>query len=90
MPSSLTLWTLKQPILGHLRDTDICIEEQTAPRDQIETTFLGWFCQHHHPDLCHITTLELALNKSLKSHFDNNKDELLAFAHSYRDLLLDC
>jgi len=55
--------------------------------DQIETTFLGWFCQHHHPDLCHIPTLELAINKSLQAHFDDNKDELLAFAHSYRELL---
>ena len=75
MPPLLNLWTLKKPILGHLRDADIYIEEQTAPMNQIETTFLGWFCQHHHPDLCHIATLELALNKSLQDHLDNNQDK---------------
>eukprot|EP00534_Pseudo-nitzschia_fraudulenta_P008603 CAMPEP_0201140188 /NCGR_PEP_ID=MMETSP0851-20130426/1737_1 /ASSEMBLY_ACC=CAM_ASM_000631 /TAXON_ID=183588 /ORGANISM="Pseudo-nitzschia fraudulenta, Strain WWA7" /LENGTH=376 /DNA_ID=CAMNT_0047412575 /DNA_START=74 /DNA_END=1204 /DNA_ORIENTATION=- len=79
MPSSLTLWTLKQPILGHLREADIYIDEQTAPMDQIETTFLGWFCKRHHPDLCHIPTLELAINDALQAHFDDNKDDLLAF-----------
>ena len=86
MPSSLTLWTLKQPILGHLREADIYIDEQTAPMDQIETTFLGWFCKRHHPDLCHIPTLELDINDTLQAHFDDNKDDLLAFARSYRDL----
>jgi len=55
--------------------------------DQIETTFLGWFCKHHHPDLCHIHTLELAINDTLQAHFDDNKDDLLAFARSYRDLI---
>ena len=80
--------SLKQPILGHLHDADICttIEEQTAPMNQIETTFLGWFYKHHHPDLCHNATLELAINKSLQDHIENNKEELLAFVHTYRDL----
>ena len=86
MPSLLTLWTLKQPILGHLRDADLWIEEQTAPMNQIETTFLGWFCKHHHPDLCDIAALEIAINKSLQDHFDNNKDKLLASAYTYCDL----
>ena len=86
MSTFLTLWTLKQPILGHLCDADIWIEEQNVPMNQIETTFLGWFCQHNHPDLCHNATLELAINKSLQDHFDTNKDKLLAFAHTYHDL----
>ena len=41
---------------------------------------------YHHPDLCRNATLELAINKSLQDHFDNNKEELLAFAHTYCDL----
>ena len=85
MPCFHNIWSF--PILAFLKKKNrMFVEQYSAPMHDVQTTYIEWYSNKHHPDTIDFKQVQTQLKNTIEKRFISNKESITWWANNTSSL----